>query len=195
MLRLRIIPLAILLLASCSDSELVGIHITLAKDGSGTLTARALQATSAPGPAEARTRGVQWQMRANLTSSQGTFRSVADLALGDREVRFVTTNEEMPHLRVILKRDRDLAWVQSLVPDQETRRALAKVHDPNSKAKEIADAIRIEVQFPDTVIASGVEPAGRGIEATHERNRAYLILPVSSLLQPGDDLIWDVSWK
>ena len=47
----------------------------------------------------------------------------------------------------------------------------------------------------DTVVASGVEPAGRGIEATHERNRAHLILPVRNLLQPGSDLIWDVSWK
>jgi len=195
MLRSRHIPITLLLLAACSDTELVGIHIAISKDGSGTLTARALQAVSAPGPAEARTHGVQWQLRANLSSSQGTFHSVADLSLGDREVRFMTTNDEMPHLRVILKRDKDLAWVQALVPDQKTRVALARVHDPNSKSREIADAIRLEVLFPDTVVASGVEPPGRGVEATHERNRAYLILPVASLLQPGEDLVWDVSWK
>jgi hypothetical protein len=194
-MRLRIIPFALLLLTACADAELVGIHIALTKDGSGTLTARALQATSAPGPAEARMQGVQWQVRANLWSSQGSFRSLSDLVLGDREVRFLTTNEEMPHLRVIIKRGRDLAWVQALVPDQETRKALARVHDPNSKSREIADSIRLEVQFPDTVISSGVEPAGRGVEATHERNRAYLILPVQTLQQPGDDLVWAVSWK
>lgn len=198
MLRLRNASLAFLLLASCSDNELVGIHIALNKDGSGTVTARALQASSAPGPAEARMRGVQWQVRANLTSSQGTFRNLTDLVLGaadEREVRFLMTNEEMPHLRVVLKRAANLAWVQSLVPDEPTRRALAAVQDPNNKSKEIASTIRLEVQFPETVVSSGVEPAGRGIEATHERNRAYLIMPVRNLLQPGDDMIWDVSWK
>jgi hypothetical protein len=81
------------------------------------------------------------------------------------------------------------------VPDEPTRRALAAVQDPNNQSKEIAATIRLEVQFPDTVVSSGVEPAGRGIEATHERNRAHLILPVRNLLQPGSDLIWDVSWK
>lgn len=200
--RLRTLALPLILalvpLASCSDTELVGIHIALTKDGSGTLTARALQASSAPGPAEARLQGVQWQARANLTSSQGAFRNLADVVLGaadDREVRFLLTDDEMPHLRVVLKRAPNLAWVQSLVPDEATRKQLAAVHDPNNKTREIATTIRLEVQLPETVVASGVEPAGRGIEATHERNRAYLILPVRSLLQPGDDLIWAVSWK
>lgn len=194
-MRLRILAVVgALVLASCADTELVGIHIRLAKDGSGTLTARSLQAVSAPSPAEARAHGIQWQLRANLGSSQGTFRSIGDVAFGDQEVRFLTTNEAMPQLRVVLKRSKDLAWVTSLVPDQATRKALARVHDPNGKATEIADVIRIEVQLPDKVVASGVEPAGRGIEATHERDRAYLILPVAALQQPGDDLVWIVSW-
>src|SRR5262245_51871873 len=97
----RFLTLALpMLLAACADNELVGIPIALAKDGSGTLTARSLQAASAPGPAEARARGVQWQARANLMASQGTFRNIGDLSFGDGEVRFVTTNNEMPHLRV-----------------------------------------------------------------------------------------------
>lgn len=195
-MRTRWLPLCLFLLTACADTELVGLHIHLSADGSGTLTARALQAASTPGPVEARTRGVQWQARANLSSSQGTFRSLADLAFGDAELRFVTTqDQDLPHLRVVLQRKRELLWVQSLVPDAETRRALARVHDPSGKTKEIATAIRIEIEFPDTVVASGVQPAGRGIEATHERTRAYLILPVASMLEPADDLVWDISWK
>lgn len=185
----------LVLLAACSDTELVGIHITLQKDGSGVVTARALQATNVPGPAEARLRGVQWQMRASLVSSQGAFASLAQLELGEDEVRFVASNDDLPRLRVVLKRKKDLAWVATLVPDEATRKTLAKVHDPHSKQKEIADSIRLEVEFPEQVVSSGVAPSGRGIESQHERNRAYLILPVQSLLTDDEDLVWDVSWK
>ena len=134
----------------------------------------------------------RWQARANLSSSQGAFRNLSDVAFGDGELRFLTTNEDMLHLRVVVKRGRELSWVESLVPDPETRRSLAIVHDPSGKTKEVADIIRIEVQLPEAVVASGVQPAGRGIEAAHERNRAYLLLPVEVLLEPGEDLVWDI---
>lgn len=195
MLRTTSIVAFLSLLAGCADSELVGIHIALAKDGSGTLTARALQSTANPGPAESPTKGVRFQVRANLVSSQGTFESLDSVELGDREVRFVRTDAEMPGLRVFLRRNKDLSWVKALVPDEATRRSLAKVHDPNSKRNEIADAIRLEVQVPDQVIASGVAPQGRGVEAAHERNRAHLVLPVSAMLVEDEDLVWNVSWK
>ncbi len=195
MLRTSSLVVILSLLAGCADSELVGIHITLAKDGSGTLTARALQATATPGPAEAPTKGVSFQVRANLVSSQGTFQSLDSIELGDREVRFVRTDSEMPGMRVFLRRNKDLAWVKALVPDEATRRSLAKVQDPNSKRNEIADAIRLEVQVPDQVIASGVAPQGRGVEAAHERNRAHLVLPVAAMLVEDEDLVWNVSWK
>jgi hypothetical protein len=187
--------LCCLCLPSCSETELVGLHIALAKDGSGTLTARSLQAANSPGPVEPRARGVQWQTRANLMSSQGTFRSLGDLAFGDGELRFVSSHEELPHLRVVLRRGPDLMWVQALVPDLETRRQLAKVHDPSGKTREIATSIRLQLQLPDAVVSSGVQPLGRGIDASHERNQAYLIMPVQTLLERGDDLVWDVSWK
>lgn len=195
MARMKACALALLWLSACSDSELVGIHIALAKDGSGTITARALQATNVPGPAEARIDGAQWQIRASLVSSQGTFPSLGKVELGDREVRFLASNDDLPRLRVVLQRKKDLTWVQTLVPDEATRRTLAKVHDPHSKQKEIADAIRLEVEFPDQVVSSGIAPTGRGIEAAHERNRAYLVLPVASMLVDDDELVWDVSWK
>lgn len=190
-LALALLPI----LAACSDTELVGVHVRLAKDGSGTVTTRALQAATTPGSAEGKVRGVQWQVRADLMSSQGTFQKIEDLSFGDGEVRFVMSHDDSPHLRVLVQRRPDLTWVQALTPDQVTRRSLAKVHDPSGKTREIGDAIRIEVVLPDTAISSGVQPAGRGIEAQHERNKAYLILPVQSLLEKGDELVWDLSWK
>jgi hypothetical protein len=195
MLRSCSLALALLLLASCSDSELVGVHIALRKDGSGTLTARALQASSIAGPAEPTLKGIDWQARASLVSSQGSFQNLGSVELGEREVRFAPSNEDQPRLRVFLARNKDLAWVKALTPDETTRKSLAKVHDPNSKQKEIADTIRFEIRLPDQVISSGIAPTGRGIEAAHEQNRAYLVLPVATMLTEGDDLIWDISWK
>jgi hypothetical protein len=185
------------LFAACSDSELVGIHLKIAKDGSGTLTVRALQSSTTPGPGEQRAQGVQWQARAFLVSSQGAFHQVGEVSFGKDELRFKmeTKEDDMPHLRVRLKRQPGLSWVESLVPEQAVRRDLARVHDPTGKTREIGDAIRLEVQCPDTVVSTGVQPAGRGIDAQHERNVAYLVLPVQNLLEKGDELVWDVSWK
>jgi hypothetical protein len=198
-LRWGVLALACLF-AACSDSELVGIHLKIAKDGSGTLTVRALQSSTTPGPGEMRAQGVQWQARAFLVSSQGAFHQVDDVAFGkDKdELRFKwgSKADDMPHLRVFVKRSPDLTWVQSLVPgDQAIRRDLARVHDPTGKTREIGEAIRLEVQVPDTVVSTGVQPAGRGIDTQHERNVAYLVLPVQNLLEKGDELVWDVSWK
>lgn len=195
MFRTSSLALALLLLASCSDSELVGVHVALRKDGSGTLTARALQSTTIAGPAESQTKGVEWQARASLISSQGSFQSLAAVELGQGEVRFAPGADGAPRLRVSLTRKKDLAWVKALVPDEATRKSLAKVQDPNSKQREIADTIRFEIRLPDQVVSSGVAPTGRGIEATHEQTRASLMLPVAAMLTDGDELTWDISWK
>lgn len=195
-MRLRcLLSFPLLLLTACSGSELVGVHIAVGKDGSGTITTRSLQPSTAAGPAEALVRGADWKTRAALVSSQGTFRRLSELAFGDGEVRFLSTDEDLPRLRVILRRGPQLAWVAGLTPGEKDRQDLAKVHDPSGKTREIGDVIRLEVQLPDTVISSGVAPSTRGVEADHERNRAHLLLPVDQLLSRGDDLVWDVTWK
>ena len=192
-----ILVMLLLWTSACSDNDLVGLHIDLREDGSGTLTARSLKATTGPGPTEGAAHGMQWRDRVNLSSSQGSFQDLSKVDFGNGEVRFaVSENKDMPYLRVTIQRGPELSWVQSLVPiDGEIRRKLARVHDPSGKTKEVADTIHIEVQLPDAVVSSGITPAGRGIEASHERNRAYVLLPVKGLLQPGDELVWDISWK
>lgn len=195
---MKLLPIALLpfaAFAACSGSELVGIHVTLAADGSGTVTTRSLQRSTAAGPAESRIRGAEWRIRAAVVSSQGAFARITDLAFGDGEIRFLASNDDLPRLRVILRRGPDLSWVPTLTPDAKTRQTLATVHDPTGRTREIGDTIRIEIDLPDTVVASGVQPTVRGVEAAHDRKRAYLSLPVDELLQRGDDLVWDISWK
>lgn len=181
---------------ACSGGELVGIHIDLGKDGSGTVTVRSLVESTTPGPAEARSQGAEWKARASLQCSQGKFQQLQDLKIGDGGLRFSPRlGEDQPHLRVFVPRGPASEWVKALVPNQTTRRAMAKVYDPTGRTEEIGDLIRIEVTLPTEAITSDVNPGGRGVEAAHERKRAYLLIPVKSALEAGDEWIWDISWR
>ncbi|MCB9876184.1 MAG: hypothetical protein H6835_01170 [Planctomycetes bacterium] len=182
-------------LASCSGGELVGVHVRLAADGSGTLTTRALLDDQPAAPAEPRAAGVQWDLRASLVASQGTFTDIGQLKLGDGGVTFTPQLDgERPGLRVTLARGPKTPWIETLVPDQPTRRRLAKAYDPTGRTKEIADVLRIEVQAPGAVITSGVLPNGRGVTADREGDRAFLLLPLRTALEEGDPFVWDISW-
>ncbi|MBM4059586.1 MAG: hypothetical protein FJ265_00605 [Planctomycetes bacterium] len=193
----RALPLALLLLwSACSSGELVGIHVALAKDGSGTVTTRSLVDPATPSPAEARSQGVTWSARASLHCAQGRFQQLADLKIGDGGLRFSPRlGDDQPHLRVFVPRGPAVEWVRALVPDQAARRGMAKVYDPTGRTAEIGEAVRIEITVPGEVVASDVHPGGRGVEAAHEKKRAYLIVPVKAALEAGEELVWDVSWR
>lgn len=193
---LRFACLFLALLASCSSGELVGIHIDLGKGGACTVTTRSLVAPGAAGPVEAKTRGVQWTTRAGLVCSQGSCQDIGSLEFGSGGIRFAASlGDNQPHLRVFLKRGPGIDWLRLLVPEDEIRLPMAKVYDPTGKTKEIGDAVRIEISAPGEVVSSGVNPTGRGVEANLERKRAYLVLPLRAISEPGEELVWDVSWR
>ena len=185
----------ILLLAACSGGELVGIHLQLAGDGSGTVTTRALMSPNEVGQAETRATGAKWVTRAALVASQGTFDKIEDLKFGDASLTFIPQLDgERPGLRVHLKRGPGTAWIEALVPDQATRRKLAQAYDPTGRTNDIADVLRIEIVAPDEVITSGALPTGRGVVAEKENKRAYLLLPVRTAIEAGEDFVWEISW-
>lgn len=198
---MRLLPPALLsallvLFAACSGSELVGVHVALQKDGSGLVTIRALVESTGQSPAEVRSQGVAWTTRASLVCSQGTFQQIQDLKLGDGGLRFVSQlGDDRPALRIYVQRGPAAAWVRSLVPEQQVRRVMAKVYDPTGRTTEIGDTLRLEVALPTDVVTSGVLPGGRGIEAGREGKRAFLLIPVRTALEAGDELVWDVSWR
>jgi hypothetical protein len=190
-----LLPL-LLLLAACSGGELVGVHIDLREPGAYTVTTRSLVDPNQPGPAEARTRGVQWQARAALVCSQGRFQDLSDVELGAGSVRFAASiGDPQPHLRVFLKRGPDADWVKLLLPEETVRQGMANIYDPTGKTREIGDAIRFEIHAPGDIVTSGVHPTGRGVEASSERRRAYLIVPLRTALEKGEELVWDLSWR
>ncbi|MBX3462364.1 MAG: hypothetical protein KF830_04280 [Planctomycetes bacterium] len=187
--------LLLVALAACSGGELVGIHVHLQTDGSGLVTLRALAEPGAAGAAEARTQGVTWKGRAGLTCSQGSFPQIEGLKLGNGGIRFLADlGDQRPNLRVFLQRGPDAEWVKALAPDLAARQAMAKIYDPTGRTREIGDVLRLEVSVPGQVFASGVRPTGRGVEAGHEGKRAYLLLPVRTALETGDEFEWSFSW-
>ncbi len=194
-------PTALLLslaaLTACSGDQLVGVHVTLAEDGAGTITTRAL---TVPDPArvEAAAGGtVDWQARAAVVASQGRFARLSDVKIGGPTgLRFAATLDgEQPSVRVYVPRGAAQQWVQALVPDAPQRRSLAPVYDPTGRTREVGDTIRLELELPGEVVASSVHPPGRGIEADRERKRAYLLVPAREAIKEGEELVWDVTWR
>ena len=182
-------------LSACSGGELVGVHIKLASDGSGIVTTRALMQLEQSTDAESRAKGVSWQIRAGLVSSQGTFTQISTVQLGDGEVTFAPQlDSDRPGLRVTIARGPKSKWVTALVPDQAEREKMAQAYDPTGSTKEIGDILRLEVAAPTNVITSGVLPTGRGVEADRDGLKATLLLPVRTALAEGEAFTWDISW-
>jgi hypothetical protein len=196
--RLAVGALLALTMAACTEGELVGVHIKLEADGGGTITTRTLLEPTEAGPAEARSKGVIWQGRASLILSQGAFKNIAELHLGDGpgDIRFAgdVKSPDKPGVRIRVPRGPDAQWVQLLVPSAEVRKKLTKVYDPTGKKREIAGSIQLELRLPGNVVSSGVLPSARGVEAAHERDRATLVIPVLTAIEKGDELVWDVNW-
>ncbi|MCA8949358.1 MAG: hypothetical protein KDE27_07635 [Planctomycetes bacterium] len=190
--------LPLLLLTACGGGELVGVHIALADNGTGTVTARALVEPES-NRAEAAIQGVGWTPngRAALLASQGTFQQLSDVVIGGSGgLRFSPTlGGEQPSVRVYVPRGPNVDWLRALVPDRATRVRLAKVYDPSGKTREAGELIRIELEVPGDVVASAVHPTGRGVEADRERKRAFLLLPARTIAEGGEELVWDITWR
>lgn len=184
------------LLASCSPSELVGIHVAVAKDGSATITTRALMDAPSPSPVEVLAKGASWTARAALVHSRGSAKNLAELDLGDGSIKFTPRLDGEPAtLRVTIQRGPNAGWVKALVPARDARRAMANVYDPSGKTREIGDVIRLEIAGPSEANGSSVLPVARGVTADRDGSRAILLIPAQTAAEAGDPLVWDISWK
>ncbi|MEZ5962698.1 MAG: hypothetical protein R3F56_02515 [Planctomycetota bacterium] len=188
--RLRLV-FPMLLLAACSDADPIGIHVQLQADGSGVVTCRSLQMVDAPGPLETDSGGVQWQQRARLFASRGTFQSVGDIRLAD--IVFKRTGENS--LRLQLPRGPQATWHALLAPTAEGRDAAASVLDPARPATAVGSTIRIEVQAPDLVTAVGHAPPVRMAKSDKDGRSALLWVPVDAARSAGDPLVFDLTWR
>lgn len=192
----RVLASACLVLAGCSGNELIGFHLDLTQKGGARLTTRALVDSPKPGPAEIAAHGVKWDRTAALVHSQGTVANLANLDFGDQSLRIVPRLEgEGPTLRIHLQRGPAAGWVQCLALPLDKRTPLAKVYDPTGKTTVFADVLRLEIENFTDVVGSSVLPTARGVEAGRDGKRAWLVIPVATALEPGPELVWDVSWR
>lgn len=195
-MRTALLALSLSLLTSCSSSELVGIHVALAKDGSATVTTRSLVEAPQASPVEVLAKGVNWSARAALVHSRGQTRSLAELDLGDGSIKFQPRLDAEPaSLRVTIQRGPNAGWVKALVPARDARRAIATVYDPSGKTREIADVIRLEIAGLTEANGSSVLPVARGVSADRDGTRAILLIPAQTAVDAGDALVWDITWK
>lgn len=193
---LAIVPL-LLLFAACSGNEIVGIHIALQKDGPALVTTRALVDAPQASPIEVTTGGATWTKRASLVYSRGEVAKLEDLKFGDDGgLKFFPRLDAEPRtVRVRVQRGASSGWLRALTPQQGKRRELAGILDPRGKTVEIGDVVRLEIAGLTDANSSSVLPSARGVEAGRDGNRAWLLLPVETILDGGEELVWDISWK
>ena len=186
-----------LLFAACSGNEIVGIHIALQKDGPAVVTTRALVDSPQASPIEVTTGGANWSKRASLVYSRGEVAKLEELKFGeDGGLKFFPRLDAEPRtLRVRVQRGASAGWLRALTPQQGKRRELAQIYDPRGKTVEIGDVIRLEVAGLTDANSSSVLPSARGVEAGRDGTRAWLLLPAETILEGGEELVWDISWK
>jgi len=189
--RALLLSLLALPMASCSDADVVGAHLNLQADGSGRATLRSLLPTEDPGPAEATAKGVQFERRARLHSSDGRFADIAEVELGG-----ITFQRDGQHsLRVTLPRGPDVQWPGVLAPAPDAQGDTARTFDPDASVRNLGSTIRLVIEVPGTIVSLGCFPVARGVEWDKEKRRASLWVPVRTALQDADELVWDISWK
>ena len=187
--RLGIVTL--LALGACSDSDVIGVYISLDENRSGSITTHSLKVPKVAGPAETEIRAVSWSRRANLFSSAGSFVDISDLRIG--EVRF---SVQGTHLQVTLPRGPDVRWYRFFAPDADEQELAAKTFDPTGKAKNVGTIVKFDVQVPGIVTSAGVYPQGiRNVSFESEKANATLLVPLRAMRENGDELTWSVTWK
>ncbi|MBK8980345.1 MAG: hypothetical protein IPM29_30960 [Planctomycetes bacterium] len=181
--------LLVALLTGCGSSDIVGVHVDLAADGSAVVTTRSLLPQEAPGPVEDATTGAVWRERVRLVCSRGDVAKLAGLRLD--EIAFEARDGL---LRVTVPCGPKVRWPNLFVPAAEAREATLRTFDPTGEQPSIGSRIRIEVQVPGRVIAVGAAPQ-IGSRTDHEQSIAWLELTVDSVRTREREVVWDVTWR
>ena len=151
------------LLAACSGSEIVGLHLAVQADGSATLTARALVEAGTPGPAEVIGKGVTWGKRAALVYSQGAVPKLEDLRFSDDSLR-IKPRMDANKITVAIERGPTSGWVAGLVPEKAKRRELALVYDPLAPSLFMLEAFSAkELGVEPEAIRAGIAAVGTAL--------------------------------
>jgi len=186
----------LLLLGACDETDLVSVRVRLREDLSGSVRSSALQESGAGGAVEAASLGVVWDSRAEVVCAAGRFAELSDLSLADARFEAGAGAGGLHFVRVVLPRGEGARWPAAFVPLAKDRReAVAQALDPERKASEVGEALKIEIELPGSVVSHGLTGKVRGAKSSAEGELATLIVPVDAGRTEGEPFVWHLTWQ
>lgn len=199
---------AMMTLSACDERDASSLRLDLKDDLSGNVVASGLVAPKQPAAVETGTTGggVEWSGRAGVMVSRGSFKKIDDLNIGGITFQTIdagsvaTTGVLRPRLiKVSIPRGADVKWPALFAGASDDERASAQrvlsTEADGSPNTDLGTSLKITVSIPGKVISSGIALRARGLSAEKDATTATLIMPVELAKQPGEPLVWHISWE
>ena len=177
------LPILLLVLGACDESDAVSLRIKVREDFSGTIRASSLVLPAADGLVQRETQGATWDSRVDVACAAGRFDGLSALKLSDLAISGGEAGEGLCFVRVVLPRGEAVRW------------RVAGAIDPTGKAKTVGSTIKIEIELPATVVGNGLTGKSRGMKATAEGSVATLVVPLEQATTPGEPITWHLTWQ
>ncbi len=193
--RLMLILSICLSLGGCDESDLTSIRVTLDADGSGTIRVSSVAMPAEPNAIERASTGAAWSNRVNINVSTGQFTSISHLVVGEITFAADVTDQGMGHLEVVVPLGPDTRWMTTILPMSDQHRAgPAWPFDYTGKVKSLGSALKVVIELPSDIVASGVTTEIPGVSASSKKNTATLTVPVDADMPGGDSIRWHLTW-
>jgi hypothetical protein len=192
-------PLGALLLllgAACDETDAVAVRIRVEPDLSGVVATSGVRVPDPAAPMEHVSSGVTWTGRLNLVCALGEFESLSELAIEDVTFEAGSAGATLSYVEVTLPRGPQARWPRALVPlSEDERRDAARTLDPAGRLRAVGDTVKLELELPERVIGHGLSSRTLGAKEKADGTKATLVVPLASALEPGEPLIWNVTWR
>ena len=192
----NLLPLALVLLAGCDETDVVALRLSVAEDLSGTVRTSALSRPPEPGPVTHAIEGVEWDSEVEVVAAAGRFSALDGLRIADISIKAGASDDGLSYLRISLPRGENVRWARTFVPlsvDERQRAAVAI--DPSGKSKDVGSTIKLEVELPREVVGNGLSGRTRGTRNKTEGEVATLVVPIDIALSAGDPIVWHLTWQ
>ena len=179
----------------CDESDLTSIKITLKADGSGTIRVNCVAIPEAT-TIEQSSPGAMWSNRVQLTTTIGSFDAIEALAVAGISFQMPPATAKVGYLVVSLPRGPEAAWPEAIAPVSEAQRAdAAAALDETGKLAVLGKKIKIEIDLPGEVSATGAFPYLPKVAPSKKKTIATLAVPVEIGREDGEAITWNIAWQ
>ncbi len=194
--RMLLVLCVCLFLIGCDESDLTSIKMVCNADGSGTIRVNCAGVPGEPKAVEQACGGTQWSNRIKITSTIGEFASIADLNVAGITFELPEPTKKLQSMVVTLPRGEDALWAEIIAPATEDERAqAAAAFDEKGRLESLGDNIKIEIELPGEVVATGTMPYVKKVAASYKRNTATLTAAVDQVRTSGEAISWIFTWQ